>query len=139
MGGNKLILFLIAVIGVFLWNMPSTISMFNGTHGYSGNASSMCEKCHPEINIELHTGSPLHNNFTCSTCHRTEPNVTYQTRNVSGREAHSSSMGSCYNCHSGLNTTSNSTITLTASPTITLTTSSTITLTTGSTTILTTQ
>jgi len=138
MDGNKLILFLIAVIGVILWNMPTTMSTFNGTHSYS-NASSMCEKCHPEINIELHTGTPLHNNFTCATCHRTELNVTYQTRKMSGREAHSSSKGSCNNCHSSLNMISNFTITLTASPTITLTSSSTISLTAGSTTILTTQ
>jgi len=62
MNGNKKLMFLIAVMGVLLWNMPTTISTFNGTHSYS-NASSMCEKCHPEINIELHTGSPLHNNF----------------------------------------------------------------------------
>jgi hypothetical protein len=138
MDGNKVILFLIAVIGVILWNMPATMSTFNGIHSYS-NPNSMCEKCHPEINIELHTGSSLHNNFTCSSCHRTEPNVTYQTRNISGREAHSSSKGSCNNCHSSLNMSSNFTVTLTSSPTITLTSSSTITLTAGSTTILATQ
>jgi hypothetical protein len=138
MNGNKLLMFLIAAMGILLWNMPTTISTFNGMHSY-GNASSMCEKCHPEIIIELHTGSPLHNNFTCATCHRTEPNVTYQTRNMSGREAHSASMGSCYNCHASLNTTSNPTITLTASPTIILTASPTITLTAGSTTTLTMQ
>lgn len=129
MHGNKIITFTIAVMGILLWNMPTTISTFNGMHSYS-DASSMCEKCHPEINIELHTGSPLHNNFTCATCHRTEPNITYQTINMSGREAHSASMGSCYNCHDSLNTTSNSTITLTASPTITLAAGSTTTLTT---------
>lgn len=138
MNGNKIIMFLVAVIGVLLWNMPTTISTFNGTHSYS-DASSMCEKCHPEINIELHTGSPLHNNFTCATCHRTEPNVTYQARNMSGREAHSASMGSCYNCHDSLNITSNSTITLTASPTIILTASPTVILTAGSTITLTVQ
>lgn len=138
MNGNKIIMFFIAVMGILLWNMPNTISTFDGTHSYS-NASSMCEKCHPEIEIELHTGSPLHNNFTCATCHRTEPNITYQTKNMSGREAHSASMGSCYNCHDSLNITSNPTITLTASPTIILTASPTITLAEGSTTTLTVQ
>lgn len=116
MPGSKISLFLCALIGVILWNMPSTISVYNGTHAY-GNASNMCEKCHSEIYIE-HAGSSEHNSFSCYSCHRSNTSITYQSRNISGREAHSVSKVQCTDCH--LNISSGNTVTLSASPTITL-------------------
>lgn len=112
MNGNKLLLFAIAVVGIVLWSMPSTISSFSGTHTfYTG--SSPCEKCHGDINITLHTNSTAHDNFTCATCHRGEPNITYNSNSTVGKEVHSSSMSSCTDCHSLLNVIGNATTTLT--------------------------
>lgn len=122
MNGNKLLLFATAVVGIVLWNMPNTISSFSGTHTfYTG--SSPCEKCHGDISIASHTNSSAHDNFTCITCHRGEPNITYNSNSTVGEEAHSSSMGSCTDCHSLLNMTVSptSTLTVTGNTTTTLT------------------
>lgn len=136
MNGNKILALTVALMGIVLWNMPNTISTSAGEHSY-GNASSMCEKCHLDINIELHTGTDAHNNFTCASCHRTESSVTYQSKNTSGKEAHAASMGSCYNCHESFNVTSGTTKTLiSGSSTLTIG-SSTIILTSGPTATLT--
>lgn len=96
--GKKWLLFLIALIGIILWNMPDTIPMFTGTHSfYKGSAP--CEKCHGDINITIHTNTTAHGGFSCAYCHRSEPNVTYASNTTEGMEAHAASLGSCYNCH----------------------------------------
>jgi len=35
-----------------------------------------CNKCHGDIALELHTGF-IHNNFTCSDCHRIQKGVQF--------------------------------------------------------------
>lgn len=130
-GNKKLVLIGMTLAGILLWNMPTTVSLFQGSHMFY-DASAPCEKCHP-FEISVHTGTDAHNGFRCESCHRAEPNVTYSSKNISGKEAHSSSRGSCESCHditelvailTGGNTVTLSggeTETLTGAPTTTLT------------------
>jgi hypothetical protein len=117
MNGNKLLLFTIAITGIVLWNMPSTFSAFAGDHAfYIG--SSPCIKCHGDANITTMTNTSAHDDFSCNVCHRAEPNITYETNQTTGQQAHSASMGTsaCLNCHIS-NVTNTTSPTSTPSPT----------------------
>ena len=116
----KELLLVVAVVGTMMWSSQVTESKFAGTHSfYVGSAP--CIKCH-NSNITSHTGTTAHDSFTCNTCHRAEPNITYQSKNVPGHEAHAASKGSCANCHTIIVVPApTTTLVVTQSPTETLT------------------
>lgn len=84
MSFNKKMLIVIALIGIGLWALPSTMSLFAGQHSFenidaTGNQID-CVKCHGDVKAEL-TGSgvslitgtkPPHSDFQCEYCHRME-------------------------------------------------------------------
>ncbi|MCZ7355998.1 MAG: hypothetical protein O8C66_08445 [Candidatus Methanoperedens sp.] len=76
----KLMWVLLALGGISLWVIPNTLSLFSGGHAYyniDANGSQVpCQKCHGDIQIEIHTGS-IHSNFTCADCHRVQNGVQY--------------------------------------------------------------
>ncbi|VVB85460.1 Cytochrome c7 c [uncultured archaeon] len=76
----KLMWVLLAMGGISLWVIPNTVSQFSGGHTYynidANDSQVPCIKCHGDIQIELHTGF-IHNNFTCSDCHRVQKGVQY--------------------------------------------------------------
>lgn len=105
----KIIWVLLILIGLLLWYIPSTISIFSGTHAYydiNPNGSQIpCTKCHGDISVELHT-SYKHSNFTCEGCHRIQAGVQYASGDgnnstIPGTMAHAASIVKCTECHSG--------------------------------------
>ena len=76
----KLMWVLLALGGISIWLIPNTLSFFGGQHSFYnidpiGNQVP-CAKCHGDIQMEIHTGF-IHNNFTCSDCHRVQKGVQY--------------------------------------------------------------
>lgn len=80
---RKLTFFLIALVGIGLYALPSTTALFAGQHSFvnidaTGNQID-CEKCHGDVKAELGgqgstvtgTNGP-HENFECAYCHRIE-------------------------------------------------------------------
>lgn len=76
----KLIWVLIALGGISIWLIPNTLSLFSGQHSFYNidpvGSQISCSKCHGDIELEIHTGF-IHNNFTCSDCHRVQKGVQY--------------------------------------------------------------
>ncbi len=80
---NKKILIVIALVGIGLWALPSTMSLFAGQHSFTnidatGNQID-CVKCHGDVNAELASGHSTvtgtdapHADFKCEYCHRIE-------------------------------------------------------------------
>ena len=101
MTGNKWLSTVIAIIGILLWNMPSTISTFAGTHTFYDVSNIDCAKCHSDILTQLsETGrvNILHfndssNSDGCRTCH-----TISQTMN-SSEEYHAGFNPNCIDCH----------------------------------------
>lgn len=78
----KLMWVLLALGGISIWVIPNTLSFFSGQHSFYnidpvGNQVP-CKKCHGDIDMEIHTGF-IHNNFTCSDCHRVQKGVQYSS------------------------------------------------------------
>lgn len=85
---SKYALALIALVGVGVFALPATMSLFSGQHSFynidaTGNQVP-CVKCHGDVKMELSSGAntdptkgPLtpgpHANFQCEYCHRAEP------------------------------------------------------------------
>ncbi len=71
---------LIALGGISIWFIPNTLSYFSGSHSYYNidpvGSQIPCEKCHGNIQMEIHTGF-IHSNFTCADCHRVQKGVQY--------------------------------------------------------------
>src|SRR3990172_4631292 len=85
---TKFTLAIIALIGIGVFALPSTMSLFAGQHSFynidaTGNQVP-CVKCHGDVKAELasnaisgvadmpNTPGP-HANFKCEYCHRAEP------------------------------------------------------------------
>jgi hypothetical protein len=81
---NKKMLIVIALVGIGLWALPQTMSLFAGQHSFvnidaTGNQID-CVKCHGDVQAELtsqgvnlKTGTPApHAAFKCEYCHRIE-------------------------------------------------------------------
>jgi len=83
----KLIWVLFALGGISLWLIPNILSFFSGQHSFYNiepiGSQVPCKKCHGDIELEIHTGF-IHNNFTCSDCHRVQKGVQF----ASGDEAY---------------------------------------------------
>ncbi len=79
----KFSLALIALVGIGVFALPSTVALFSGQHSFynidaTGNQIP-CTKCHGDVKAELSsglsntTGTPgPHANFKCEYCHRAE-------------------------------------------------------------------
>lgn len=99
---------MITLMGISIWYIPHTFSLFSGQHSYYninevGNQIP-CTKCHGDIAVELHTGH-IHSNYTCSDCHRIQNNVQYASgdgvnTSTPGIMAHAASTILCEECHS---------------------------------------
>ncbi len=81
---TKFSLALIALVGIGVFALPSTVALFSGQHSFynidaTGNQIP-CVKCHGDVKAELSasgysntTGTPgPHANFKCEYCHRAE-------------------------------------------------------------------
>ncbi|VVB90654.1 Cytochrome c7 c [uncultured archaeon] len=80
---SKFTLALIALVGVGVFALPSTMALFAGQHSFynidaTGNQVP-CVKCHGDVQSELRSGysattntSGPHANFKCEYCHRAE-------------------------------------------------------------------
>lgn len=80
---KKTAMILIALIGVGLYALPQTASLFSGQHSFvnvdaTGNQIE-CTKCHSDVQVELSSGSNTvtgtagpHADFKCEYCHRIE-------------------------------------------------------------------
>ena len=75
---SKTAIVLIALIGVGLYALPSTLALFAGQHSFvnidaTGNQID-CVKCHGDVKAELDVGlagtTAPHANFECEFCHR---------------------------------------------------------------------
>ena len=101
MTGNKLLLIVVIFIGIVLWNIPSTMSTFAGTHTFYNATKTDCAKCHSDILTQLSdTGrvNALHfnnssNSDGCKACH-----TISQTMN-SSEEYHAAFKPNCTDCH----------------------------------------
>ena len=79
-----------AIIGVVLWNMPQTASLFQGQHTFYNASQIPCEKCHADIADLLINSPSEHETYGCKGCH---------TRD--GNESHAAKIVSCNDCHLG--------------------------------------
>lgn len=88
MNGNKLLL-LIVVIGIAIWNIPNTTSIFQGQHTYY-NISAPCQKCHQDIQNILDANNTItnHSVFGCINCHIRD-----------GNSSHAAAIIYCNTCH----------------------------------------
>ncbi len=79
---SKFTLALIALIGVGVFALPSTMALFAGQHTFynidaTGNQVP-CQKCHGDVKVELSGATAMagsqapHATFQCEYCHRTE-------------------------------------------------------------------
>jgi len=81
---NKLWIVLIALVGIGLYALPATMSLFAGQHSFvnidaTGNQID-CVKCHGDVKAELNSGGVNaktgtvgpHASFKCEYCHRIE-------------------------------------------------------------------
>lgn len=78
----KLMWVLMILGGISIWLIPNTLSFFGGQHNFYNidpiGSQVPCIKCHGDVRLELHTGF-IHNNFTCSDCHRIQKGVQYSS------------------------------------------------------------
>jgi hypothetical protein len=106
MAGSKLFLIVVALIGIMLWNMPSTVSTFAGTHAFYNVTKTDCAKCHSDILTQISESgriNELHSNNSsnsdgCRTCH-----TISQTMN-SSEEYHAAFRPNCSDCHQNVST-----------------------------------
>lgn len=86
---NKWLL-VVVLIGITIWNIPNTTSIFQGQHSFY-NGSAPCQKCHQDIqNILNDNQTPYisHNEIGCRGCHTRDGNFS-----------HSASIRQCIDCH----------------------------------------
>jgi len=77
---RKLAIVLIALVGIGIFALPSTVALFAGQHSFvnidaTGNQID-CIKCHGDVAVELTSGQvgtyAPHAGFSCELCHRVE-------------------------------------------------------------------
>lgn len=86
----KVVLFILALLGIILWNMPAGNSVFAGGHSFY-QTSAPCIKCHFEESNTLTHTSTLNHTMDCRSCHPRD-----------GQSSHSAKRGTCYDCHGDL-------------------------------------
>lgn len=103
MAGSKLFLIVAALVGIVLWNSPSTISTFAGGHAFYNVTKIDCTKCHSDILTQIsETGrvNALHFNDSesCKICH------TISSTMNSSEEYHAAFKPNCIDCHQNVST-----------------------------------
>jgi len=106
---KKLAFVLIAIVGIGLYALPSTVALFAGQHSFenidpSGNQID-CVKCHGDVGVELvsNTNNAPHASFECEYCHRIEVGkASGDNNNEVGTTYHAASLVSCLECHGGI-------------------------------------
>jgi hypothetical protein len=88
MDGNKTLL-IVVLIGITIWNIPETTSIFYGQHTFY-NGSAICQKCHQDIQniLDLNSSISDHNQFNCRDCHSRD-----------GNTSHVAKISYCSDCH----------------------------------------
>lgn len=110
---RNLIFLAIAIIGIGLFILPSTLSMFAGQHSFIKPQDIDCKKCHMIVYEEMISGDyGIHSPhrtadtvFECIECHNVDMNISYYylTGNVGNHtSAHAASTVSCLACHGDL-------------------------------------
>jgi len=86
---NKKLLLIIILIGITIWNIPETTSLFYNQHSFYNN-SAPCQKCHQDIQdiLTLPQSPEEHYEIGCQGCH---------TRD--GNTSHAAKIVYCNNCH----------------------------------------
>lgn len=90
MNGNKYLL-IVVLLGITIWNIPSTTSIFQGQHTFYNTTEIPCEKCHKDIQDILNQPQnpyPQHSEIGCKGCHISN-----------GNTSHAASIQKCNNCH----------------------------------------
>jgi predicted CXXCH cytochrome family protein len=90
MNNKQILLLVVVLLGITIWNIPNTTSIFYNQHSFY-NGSAPCQKCHQDIqNILYDNQTPYikHEEIGCRGCH---------TRD--GNTSHSASIKSCTDCH----------------------------------------
>ena len=103
----------IAVIGIGMFVLPSTLSMFAGQHSWYEPQDIDCSKCHFIEYEEMSSGAyGVHSphrtadtTFECTDCHNVSMNITYYY--ATGQKgdhtpAHAATTVSCLACHGDL-------------------------------------
>ena len=92
MTGNKYLL-VIVLLGIVIYNIPSTTSIFQGQHTFYNVSQIPCEKCHQDIQdiLNLPTTPQQHNEIGCKNCHPRD-----------GNTSHAASISNCKNCHTNV-------------------------------------
>lgn len=110
MNGNKYIFFLIALVGIILWNTPNTVSLLADSHAFY-NGSAPCSKCHGDILAQLEdTGSvnAMHRNLDgesgCRSCHSKPINIQGGNATI---DYHSAYRPNCIECHQNASSINN--------------------------------
>jgi len=108
MNALKLALILGIILGLGLYVIPQTVSLFAGQHNWynisaEGNQIP-CQKCHADVRDEL-SGSNYHKSFECGYCHRANASIAYAngstltTDSTKEWAAHAASTVACMLCH----------------------------------------
>jgi hypothetical protein len=112
MNRNLNTLLAIAIIGMGLFILPSTLSMFGGQHSWYEPQEIDCSKCHIIEYEEMSSGAyGVHSphrtadtTFECTDCHNVSMNMTYYATGQKGdhTSAHAVTTVSCLACHGDL-------------------------------------
>lgn len=108
MEGSKIALMLIAVVAIGIFALPSTMSVFGGTHTWYDTAGDgvPCVKCHADKYEEL-SMTDVHSSFAggdssddCYMCHRADLDIRYaEGGGTPGVDTHAASTIACMACH----------------------------------------
>ncbi len=113
MSRNLNTLLAIAIIGMGLFILPSTLSMFGGQHSWYEPQEIDCGKCHFIEYEEMSSGAyGVHSphrtadtTFECTDCHNVSMNITYYYETGQKGDhttAHAATTVSCLACHGDL-------------------------------------
>jgi hypothetical protein len=92
--------FAVALVGVVLWNMPSTMSTFSGEHSFYNVSKVDCLKCHSDIltqmsDVGMVNNLHFNNSDSCKICH-----TISQDEHINSSEGyHSGFKPNCVGCH----------------------------------------
>ena len=104
MTGNKYLL-IVALIGITIYSIPSTTSIFQGQHTFYNTTQIPCEKCHQDIVdiLNLPATPQKHTGIGCKNCHTRDGNASHSASIISCKSCHTSETHdkgySCILCH----------------------------------------
>lgn len=103
--GNKYLL-IVVLIGIAIYNVPSTTSIFQGQHTFYNTTQIPCEKCHQDIQdiLNLPTTPQEHTEIGCKNCHTRDGNTSHSAATISCNSCHQEELEhannyTCIICH----------------------------------------